>query len=84
MNEEVGALVEETLEAWGEGGPLQVRDAVDFGVALGSIYQEADDELRQVLTEEQYARALEADFDVFSQLDPDVVLPLVERMARAR
>ncbi len=84
MNQDLEALVEDTLDAWGDRGRIEPREVVDFGVALGTIYQDADDELRQVLTEEQYASALEADFDVFTQIDPEVILPLVERVARER
>ncbi len=80
MNEEVQAVVEEALESWDPESGIERRDVVDLGVALGSVYQEVDDEWRQVLTEEQYERARDVDFDVFTQLDPEVMLPLMERL----
>lgn len=84
LNQDVRELVGEAVEKWNFDEPPRTRDAVDFGVALGSVYQEIDDELRQVLTEEQMAAGREVNFDIFTQIDPDLFMPFVTKMESRR
>lgn len=81
LNQEVKAVVEQQMERIDFEKP-EVRDMVDLGVALGAVYQDVDDELRQNLNEEQMGKALEAQFDIFSQVDPDIVAPLMLKLDR--
>ncbi len=80
LNAEVGRLTSETLERWDAKEDLEVRDLVDFAVDMGLLYQDIDNQLRDLFTKEQYAQAREARFDIFSQIDPDNLLPLLERL----
>jgi hypothetical protein len=77
MNEAVKAALQQAMEHIDFEKPLERRDLVDLGVTMGGVYQDIDDELRQVLTEEQVAQLNQSDFDIFSQVDPDVVMPLL-------
>lgn len=84
LNKDIHALVKETLEHLPKEDEPRTRDAVDFGVALGAIYQDADDQLHQMLTESQLPALEETEFDVFSQIDPQSVMPLVEHLEQMR
>jgi hypothetical protein len=88
MNDAVRTVFQNTMQDFDFSREPQARDMVDLGVALGEVYQDVDDELRKVLSEEQLEQALDAEFDIFTQIDPDVAMPflikLEESAPRAR
>jgi len=83
MNARVREVVTEALETIDFSREPEVRDLVDLAVTMGEVYQDTDDELREFIRPEQMASALESDFDIFSQIDPDVMMPLLQQLEQA-
>lgn len=77
MNSSVKALVDEALESGALHSPPEQREVVSLLVELGEVYLDVDTRLRDVLTPEQQAKVTESRFELFSQVDPDVVMPLM-------
>jgi len=80
LNAAVKNVVNEALASGKFKEKPESRDVVDMMVNMGEVYLQTDDHLRQVLTPEQLAVASEQNFDVMSQVDPEVVMPLLMQL----
>jgi len=83
LNQDVKGVLQQAMERIDFSKRPQTRDMVDLGVSLGEIYQDSDDELRHFLTEDQLGVAQEAEFDIVSQIDPDMLMPFLLRAEQA-
>lgn len=77
LNVAVKSVVEEALASGKFKEKPESRDVVDMMVSMGEVYLQTDEHLRQVLNQEQMATASEQGFDIMSQVDPEVVMPLL-------
>lgn len=80
LNAAVKNVVTEALASGKFKEKPESRDVVDMMVNMGEVYLQTDDHLRQVLTPEQLAVASDQSFDVMSQVDPEVVMPLLMQL----
>jgi hypothetical protein len=85
MNAEVARESERLAAELAQGaGKLRTREMVHVGLAMGQIYQRADDRLGQLLDPTQQAAAATTGFDLLTQVDLQSVRGLFEVTANRR
>lgn len=77
LNEAVKAVIKERMEDGALKNPPESRDMVELMVQMGEVYIDTDDHLKQVLTPEQLGIARDQGFEMMSQVDPEVMMPLL-------
>ncbi len=83
LNRDIADVVDAALEDLDPAEPPEMRDMVEIMMAFGDVYLDTDDALREFLSDEQMAKAMASHFDIFSQIDPEVLVPLIEGMQEA-
>ncbi|MFM7201311.1 MAG: hypothetical protein ACKO6N_11015 [Myxococcota bacterium] len=80
MNAAVKTVVDEALAKGAFKGEPQPRDFVELGVQLGEVYLDTDEDVRGVLTSEQLSKGVESGFDIFTQISPETMSPLLMQL----
>lgn len=62
--------------------PPRMREFIDIMMDVGEIYQNADDDLQGILTEEQLQKANMENLDIMTLLSPDVSLSLIDEFKK--
>lgn len=80
MNAAVKTVVDEALAKGAFKGEPQPRDFVELGVQLGEVYLDSDEDVRGVLTPEQLSKGYDTGFDIFTQISPETMTPLLMQL----